>query len=69
MPQMKEFMYLWVLFMSEEMMQHEINRGVGAAGAVLHALHCTVVTKKGSELKGKALDLPVSLRSYPHLWS
>ena len=49
-PQVKEFKYLRVLFTSEGMMGREIDRRVGAAGAVLHALHRTVVTKR--ELMG-----------------
>uniref|UniRef100_A0A671UC54 ribonuclease H n=1 Tax=Sparus aurata TaxID=8175 RepID=A0A671UC54_SPAAU len=52
-PQVKEFKYLGVLFMSEGMMGREIDRRVGAAGAVLHALHRTVVTKRELSRKAK----------------
>ena len=45
-PQVKEFKYLGVLFTSEGMMGCEIDRRVGGAGAVLHALHRMVVTKR-----------------------
>ncbi|XP_036950584.1 uncharacterized protein LOC119017743 [Acanthopagrus latus] len=51
-PQLKEFKYLGVLFTSEGMMGREIDQRVGAAGAVLHALHHTFVMKR--ELSGKA---------------
>ena len=34
----------------------------------MRSLYRTVVTKR-AEPQGKALDLPVDLRSYPHLWS
>ena len=44
-PQVKEFKYLRILFMSEGMMGCETDQRVGAAGAVLQAFHCTVVTK------------------------
>ena len=53
MPQVKEFKYLWVLFTSEGMMGREIDWRVGAAGAVLHALHRTVVTKRELSQKAK----------------
>ncbi len=36
---------------------------------IIKVLCYTVVTKKGAELKGKALNLLVSLCSFPHLWS
>ena len=35
---------------------------------LIRSLYCIVVTKR-AEPQGKALDLPVDLRSYPHLWS
>ena len=52
-PQVKEFKYLWVLFMSEGMMGHAIDWRVGAVGVVLHALHHTVVTKRELTQKAK----------------
>ena len=55
MPQVKEFKYLRVLFTSEGMMGCEIDRRVGAAGVVLHALHCTVVMKMELSWKAKLL--------------
>ena len=60
-PQVKEFKYLSVLFMSEGTIEWEVGRRIGAVGAVLH--------KKRAEPEGKALNLPVNFRSYPHLWS
>ena len=50
--QVKEFKYLGVLFASEGMMEREIGRRIGAAGAVLRSLYRTVVTKR--ELSHKA---------------
>ena len=52
-PQVKEFKYLRVLFMSEGMMGSEIDRRIGAAGAVLHALHRIVVIKRELSRKAK----------------
>ena len=63
---MKEFKYLRVLLASEGTMEHEIGWRIEAAGAVLRSLYRTVVTKR-AEPEGKALDLPVDLRSYPPL--
>ncbi|KAI3351691.1 hypothetical protein L3Q82_020526, partial [Scortum barcoo] len=51
-PQVEEFKYLWVLFMSEGKMQREIDRQIGAASAVMRSVYQTVVVKK--ELSGKA---------------
>ena len=66
--QVKEFKYLGVLFASEGTLEREIGLRIRAAGAVLRSLYRTVVTKR-AEPQGKALDLPVDRRSYPHLWS
>ncbi|KAI3355396.1 hypothetical protein L3Q82_018240 [Scortum barcoo] len=72
-PQVEEFKYLGVLFTSEGKMDREIDRRIGAASAsVMRSVYRTVVVKK--ELSRKAskalhLDLPVNLRSHPHLWS
>ena len=52
-PQVKEFKYLGVLFASEGTMEREIGRRIGAAGAVLHSLHRTVVTKRELSRKAK----------------
>ena len=65
-PQVKEFKYLWVLFMSEGMMGHEINRRVLAAGAVLHVLHHTIVTKRELSWKVKpSIFVPTLTRAPP----
>ncbi|TWW59255.1 hypothetical protein D4764_06G0007850 [Takifugu flavidus] len=61
-PQVEEFKYLGVLFTSEGRMEREIDRRIGAASAVMRTLHRSVVVKRER-------DLPVDLRSYPHLWS
>ncbi|TWW62669.1 hypothetical protein D4764_04G0013160 [Takifugu flavidus] len=62
-PQVEEFKYLGVLFTSEGRMEQEIDRCIGAAYAVM-----VRSGEERAELKGEALDLPVDLRSYPHLW-
>ncbi len=49
---MKEFKYLSILFASEGNVEQETGQRIGAAGAVLRSLYCTVVTK--SELSQKA---------------
>ncbi|KAI3371889.1 hypothetical protein L3Q82_006769 [Scortum barcoo] len=68
-PQVEEFKYLGVLFTSEGKMEREIDRRIGAASAVMRSVYRTVVVKKELSLKAEALDLPVNLRSHPHLWS
>ena len=50
---MEEFKYLRVLFTSEGRMEWEINRQIGAASAVMRALHRSVVVKR--ELNRKCL--------------
>uniref|UniRef100_A0AAQ4PNU2 Reverse transcriptase domain-containing protein n=1 Tax=Gasterosteus aculeatus aculeatus TaxID=481459 RepID=A0AAQ4PNU2_GASAC len=45
-PQVKKFKYLGVLFTSEGKMECEFSQRMGAAGAVLHSLYHTVVTKR-----------------------
>uniref|UniRef100_A0AAQ4R3P6 Reverse transcriptase domain-containing protein n=1 Tax=Gasterosteus aculeatus aculeatus TaxID=481459 RepID=A0AAQ4R3P6_GASAC len=52
-PQVKEFKYLGVLFTSEGKMECEFGRRIGAAGAVLHSLYRTVVTKRELSRKAK----------------
>ncbi|KAI3362911.1 hypothetical protein L3Q82_011507 [Scortum barcoo] len=49
-------------------MEREIDRRIGAASAVMRSVYRTVVVKKELSRKAKALDLPVNLRSHPHLW-
>ena len=66
--QVKEFFkYIGVLFTSQGTMEREIGRRIRAVGAVSHSLYRT--DEKRAEPEGKALNLPVNLRSYPHLWS
>ncbi|KAI3359161.1 hypothetical protein L3Q82_002695 [Scortum barcoo] len=72
-PQVEEFKYLGVLFTSEGKMEREIDRRIGAASAVNKVMRVGVPDRRGeegaAESKGEALDLPVNLRSHPHLWS
>ncbi|KAK3550042.1 hypothetical protein QTP86_018660 [Hemibagrus guttatus] len=51
-PQVEEFKYLGVLFMSEGRMDLEIDRWIGAAAAVMRSMYWSVVVKK--ELSRKA---------------
>uniref|UniRef100_A0A8C5A4J3 ribonuclease H n=1 Tax=Gadus morhua TaxID=8049 RepID=A0A8C5A4J3_GADMO len=67
--QVKGFKYLGVLFASEGTMEREIGQRIGAAGAVFAFALPHRCNEKRAEPQGKALDLPVDLRSYPHLWS
>ncbi|KAK3531015.1 hypothetical protein QTP70_007862 [Hemibagrus guttatus] len=67
-PQVEKFKYLGVLFTSEGRMDHEIDRRIGAAAAVMRSTYWSVVVKKELSRKAK-LDLPVNLHSYSHLWS
>ncbi|KAI3364202.1 hypothetical protein L3Q82_010810 [Scortum barcoo] len=68
-PQVEEFKYLGVLFTSEGKMEREIDRQDWCSVRRSYAVGVlrTVVVKK--ELSRKSLDLPVNLRSHPHLWS
>ncbi|XP_051775984.1 uncharacterized protein LOC127526050 [Erpetoichthys calabaricus] len=52
-PQVEEFKYLGVLFMSEGRMEREIDRRIGAASTVMRALHRSVVVKKELSRKAK----------------
>ena len=52
-PQVKEFKYLRVLFMSEGMMGCKTDQRVGAVGVVLHALCRKVVMKRELSQKAK----------------
>jgi len=49
-------MYLGVLFTSEGTMDQEMDRWIGSASAVMQVLY-------------RSVNLPVHLRSNPHLWS
>ncbi len=44
--QTEEFKYLWVLFTSEGRMKRELDRQIGAASAVMQALHRIILKKK-----------------------
>ena len=68
-PQVEEFKYLGVLFTSEGRMECEIDTRIGTASAVMRTDAQIRCGEERAEPKGKALDLPVDLRSYPHLWS
>ena len=67
-PQAKEFKFLGVLLTSDGKMEHEMDRRFGAASAVLRVLLPTFVVKREPCQKAKPLDLPVYLRSHPHVW-
>lgn len=64
-PQVEEIKYLGV-FTSEEKIEPENDRWIGA---VMQSLYRSVAVKKEVSRQPKALDLPVELRSYPHLRS
>ncbi len=50
-PQMKEFKYHRILFTSEGKMEHEMDRPIGVAAAVMQ----TIVMKRELSLKAKLL--------------
>ncbi|KAK3544419.1 hypothetical protein QTP86_011157 [Hemibagrus guttatus] len=52
-PQVEEFKYLGVLFMSEGRMDREIDRRIGAAAAVIQSMYRSVVVKKEPSRKAK----------------
>ncbi|KAK3565356.1 hypothetical protein QTP86_007126 [Hemibagrus guttatus] len=52
-PQVEEFKYLEVLFMSEGRMDCEIDRRIGAAAAVMRSMYRSVVMKKELSQKAK----------------
>ncbi|KAK3507141.1 hypothetical protein QTP70_008535 [Hemibagrus guttatus] len=66
-PQVEEFKYLRVLFMSEGRMDCEIDRRISAAAAVTRSMYRSVVVKKELSQKAKLLIYQISLRSYSHL--
>ena len=67
-PQVEEFKYLGVLFTSEGLMEREIDGRIGAASAVLRALHRPVIVKKELSQKAK-LSIYWSIFTYGHeLW-
>ncbi|TWW59266.1 R2DM Retrovirus-related Pol polyprotein from type II retrotransposable element [Takifugu flavidus] len=49
----EEFKYLGILFTSEGRMEREIDRRIGAASAVMRALHRSIVVKKELSRKAK----------------
>ena len=66
-PQVEEFKYLG--FTSEGRMERG-DRQADRCGVCSNADSAWIHRgEEGAELKGKALDLPVDLRSCPHLWS
>lgn len=52
-PQVEEFKYVGVLFTSEGRKEREIDRRIGAASAVMRALHRSVVVKRELSRKAK----------------
>ncbi|KAK3510314.1 hypothetical protein QTP70_001363 [Hemibagrus guttatus] len=52
-PQVEEFKYLGVLFMTEGKMDREIDRRIGAAAAVMRSMYQSVVVKKELSRKAK----------------
>lgn len=67
--QVEEFKYLRVLFTSEGKLECEIDRWISSAVSTVMQSNQFVVVKKELGLSAPALDLPVDLHSYPHLWS
>ncbi|KAM4551690.1 putative transposon-derived protein F52C9.6 isoform 1-T3 [Odontesthes bonariensis] len=69
---LEEFKYLGVLFTSEGRMEQEIDRRIGAASAVMRALHRPVVVKKELSQKAKLSiyrSIYVPILTYGHeLW-
>ncbi|KAI3373259.1 hypothetical protein L3Q82_006385 [Scortum barcoo] len=52
-PQVEEFKYLGVLFMSEGKMECEIDRQIGVVSAVMRSVYRTIVVKKELSRKAK----------------
>ncbi|XP_070404401.1 uncharacterized protein [Nothobranchius furzeri] len=52
-PQVEEFKFLGVLFTSEENLEREIDRWIGAASAVMRALYQSVMVKRELSQKAK----------------
>ncbi|KAK3549306.1 hypothetical protein QTP70_034533, partial [Hemibagrus guttatus] len=71
-PQVEEFKYLGVLFTSEGRMDHEIDRRISAAAAVMRSMYRSVVVKKELSRKAKLLiyqSIYVPTLTYGHeLW-
>lgn len=54
--------------MSERRKGQEIDRRIDAVVAVMQTLYQSIIVKRGDP-KSEALNLPVNLRPYLHLWS
>ncbi|KAK3509067.1 hypothetical protein QTP70_020205 [Hemibagrus guttatus] len=71
-PQVEEFKYLGVLFTSEGRMDHEIDRRIGAAAAVMRSMYRSVVVKKELSQEAKLLiyqSIYIPTLTYGHeLW-
>ncbi|KAI3361009.1 hypothetical protein L3Q82_012904, partial [Scortum barcoo] len=66
-PQVEEFKYLGVLFMSEGKMEREIDRRIGAASAVMARIGVPDCRgEEGAESKGEALNLPGGVPGMSH---
>ncbi|KAK3509747.1 hypothetical protein QTP70_008379 [Hemibagrus guttatus] len=71
-PQVEDFKYLGVLFTSEGRMDHEIDRRISAAAAVMRSMYRSVVVKNELSRKAKLLiyqSIYVPTLTYGHeLW-
>ncbi|KAL1252568.1 hypothetical protein QQF64_017261 [Cirrhinus molitorella] len=71
-PKVEKFKYLGVLFTSEGRMEHEIDRWIGAAAAVMQLMYRSVVVKKELSLRAKLSvyrSINVPTLTYGHeLW-
>ncbi|TWW67224.1 hypothetical protein D4764_02G0002650 [Takifugu flavidus] len=68
-PQVEEFKYLRILFMSEGRMEREIDRRIGVASTAMRALNRSVVVKKELSRKAKLSiyrSIYVSILTYGH---
>lgn len=64
---MEELKYLWILFTSEVRVEHEADRWICAASAVMQTLYQHVVVKKkkkSAERESKAVNLLVGPHSH-----
>lgn len=70
-PQVKEFKFCGILFMSDGRTNWEMDLQVGILPSILMLLLSLFLVnkKKKCQLKGKALGLLVCLHSSPQLWS
>ena len=67
-PQLEEFRYLGVLFMSKGKLEREIDRQIGSVSAVMETRTQSMVGEERAEPESKPFHLQVNLHPNFYLW-